>query len=114
MSDDSPLPQPSAPATTPTLASTTPATTTLTTPIASTALAPSATPPVPPPRFQELDETDVHPLIEDPRMFGLHRATAARVRRFRHVPVVVWFPVQCDLAARPLFSTWTQESFYGA
>jgi hypothetical protein len=54
--------------------------------------APASAPPVPPPRFQERDETEVRPLAADPRLFDLQRATAARVRRFRYVPVESWLP----------------------
>jgi hypothetical protein len=54
--------------------------------------APTSAPPVPPPRFRERDETEVRPLAADPRLFDLQRATAARVRRFRYVPVESWLP----------------------
>lgn len=47
-------------------------------------------------------------------MFDLHRATTARVRRFRHVPVDTWFSAHRDQAAGPLFNTQTWESFYRA
>jgi hypothetical protein len=60
--------------------------TTSTTP-SSTAPPPTPAPPIPPARFRECDETEVRPLAADPRLFDLQRATAARVRRFRHVPV---------------------------
>jgi hypothetical protein len=68
---------------------------------ASTAppLAPASAPPVPPPRFRERDETEVRPLAADPRLFDLQRATTARVRRFRYVPVESWLPAQRDPAA---------------
>jgi hypothetical protein len=56
----------------------------------------------------------VRPLAADPRLFDLQRATAARVRRFRYVPVESWLPAQRDLAAVDLFSTRTQESFFRA
>jgi hypothetical protein len=45
----------------------------------------------------------VRPLATDPRLFDLQRATAARVHRFRHVPVETWLPAQRDLAAVDLF-----------
>ena len=67
--------------------------------------APASAPPVPPPRFRERDETEVRPLVSDPRLFDLQRATAARVRRFRYVPVESWLPAQRDPAAVDLFST---------
>jgi hypothetical protein len=76
--------------------------------------APASAPPVPPPRFRERDETEVQPLAADPRLFDLQRATAARVRRFRYVPVESWLPAQRDPAAGDLFSTRTQESFFRA
>jgi hypothetical protein len=66
--------------------STTPAST------ASPAPAPASAPLVPPPRFRERDETEVRSLVLDPRLFDLQRATAARVRRFRYVPVESWLP----------------------
>jgi hypothetical protein len=56
----------------------------------------------------------VRPLAADPRLFDLQRATAARVRRFRHVPVESWLPAQRDSAAADLFSTSIQESFFRA
>jgi hypothetical protein len=56
----------------------------------------------------------VRPLAADPRLLDLQRATAARVRWFRHVPVESWLPAQRDLAAAPLFSTRTHESFFRA
>jgi hypothetical protein len=56
----------------------------------------------------------VRPLAVDPRLFDLQRATAARVRRFRHVPVETWLPAQRDLAAVDLFNTHIQESFFRA
>jgi hypothetical protein len=56
----------------------------------------------------------VRPLATDPRLLDLQRATAARVGRFRHVPVDLWLPAQRDLASVPLFSTRTQESFFRA
>jgi hypothetical protein len=76
--------------------------------------APASAPPIPPPRFRERDETEVQPLAADPRLFDLQRATAARVRRFRYVPVVSWLPAQRDPAAVDLFSTRIQESFFRA
>jgi hypothetical protein len=76
--------------------------------------APASAPPVPPPRFRERDETEVRPLATDPRLFDLQRATAARVRRFRYVPVESWLPAQRDPAAGDLFSTRIQESFFRA
>jgi hypothetical protein len=54
--------------------------------------APVSAPPIPPARFRERDETKVGPLVVDPRLFDLQRATAARVRRFRYVPMESWFP----------------------
>jgi hypothetical protein len=89
--------------------------TTSTTP-ASTAPppAPVSAPPIPPARFRERDETEVRPLAADPRLFDLQRATAARVRRFRYVPVESWLPAQRDPAAVDLFSTHIQESFFRA
>jgi hypothetical protein len=89
--------------------------TTSTTP-ASTAPppAPIPAPPIPPARFRERDETEVRPLAADPRLFDLQRATAARVRRFRYVPVESWLPAQRDPAAVDLFSTRIQESFFRA
>jgi hypothetical protein len=74
----------------------------------------STAPPVPPPRFWERDETEVQPLAADPRLFDLQRATAARVRRFRYVPVESWLPAQRDPTAVYLFSTRIQESFFRA
>jgi hypothetical protein len=76
--------------------------------------APASAPPVPPPRFRERDETEVRPLAADPRLFDLQRATAARVRRFRYVPVESWLPAQRDPAVVDLFSTRIQESFFRA
>jgi hypothetical protein len=89
--------------------------TTSTTP-ASTAPppAPASAPPIPPARFWECDETEVRPLAADPRLFDLQCATAARVRRFRYVPVESWLPAQRDPAAVDPFSTRIQESFYRA
>jgi hypothetical protein len=80
--------------------------TTSTTP-ASTAppTAPVSAPPIPPARFRECDETEVRPLAVDPRLFDLQRATAARVRWFRYVPVESWLPAQKDPAVVDLFST---------
>jgi hypothetical protein len=89
--------------------------TTSTTP-ASTAPppAPVSAPLIPPARFREHDETEVRPLAADPRLFDLQRATAARVRRFRYVPVESWLTAQRDPAAVDLFSTRIQESFFRA
>jgi hypothetical protein len=89
--------------------------TTSTTP-ASTAppLASVSAPPITPARFRECDETEVRPLAADPRLFDLQRATAARVHRFRYVPVESWLPAQRDPAAVDLFSTRIQESFFRA
>jgi hypothetical protein len=89
--------------------------TTSTTP-ASTAPppAPVSAPPIPPARFRERDETEVRPLAADPRLFDLQRATAARVRTFRYVPVESWLPAQRDPAAVDFFSTRIQESFFRA
>jgi hypothetical protein len=56
----------------------------------------------------------VRPLAADPRLFDLQRATAARVRRFRYVPMESWLPAQMDPAAVDLFSTSIQESFFRA
>jgi hypothetical protein len=56
----------------------------------------------------------VRPLAEDPRLFDLQRATAARVRRFRYIPVESWLPAQRDPVAVDPFSTRIQESFYRA
>jgi hypothetical protein len=81
---------------------------------ASTAPAPASAPPIPPPCFRERDETKVHPLDVDLHLLDLWRATASRVRRFRHVPVDSWLPAQWDPAAALLFSTRTQESFFRA
>jgi hypothetical protein len=89
--------------------------TTSTTP-ASTAPSPAlvSAPPIPPARFRERDETEVRHLAVDPRLFDLQRATAARVRRFRYIPVESWLPAQRDPAAVDLFSTRIQESFFRA
>jgi hypothetical protein len=76
--------------------------------------APTSAPPIPPPRFRERDEIEVRPLAADPRLFDLQRATAARVRRFRYVPVESWLPTQRGPAAVDLFSTRIQESFFRA
>jgi hypothetical protein len=76
--------------------------------------APIFAPPIPPPRFRERDKTKMRPLAADPRLLDLQRATAAQVRRFRHVPVESWLPAQRDPAAADLFSTKTQESFFRA
>jgi hypothetical protein len=56
----------------------------------------------------------VRPLVADPRLFDLQRATAARVRQFRYIPVESWLPAQRDPAAADPFSTRIQESFYRA
>jgi hypothetical protein len=76
--------------------------------------APVFAPPIPPARFRERDETEVRPLAADPRLFDLQRATAARVHRFRYVPVESWLPAQRDPTAVDLFSTRIQESFFRA
>jgi hypothetical protein len=73
--------------------------------------APAFAPPIPPARFRERDETEVRPLAADPMLFDLQRATAARLRRFRHVPVETWLPAQRDPVAVDLFSTRIHESF---
>jgi hypothetical protein len=73
--------------------------------------APASAPPVPPPRFRERDETEVQPLVADPRLFDLQRATAAQVRKFRYVPMESWLPAQRDPAAVDLFSTRIQSHF---
>jgi hypothetical protein len=87
-------------------------------PATSTTPASTAPPPAPasapPPRFWERDETEVQPLAADPRLFDLQRAIAARVRRFRYVPMESWLPAQRDPAAVDLFSTPIQESFFRA
>jgi hypothetical protein len=77
-------------------------------------LTPISAPPIPPACFRERDETKVQPLVVDPRLIDLQRATAARVLRFRHVPVESWLPVQRDPATVDLFSTRIQESFFRA
>jgi hypothetical protein len=88
---------------------------TTSTTLASTApSAPLSAPPIPPARFRERDGTEVQPLAVDPRLFDLQRATAARVRRFRYVPVESWLPAQRDPAVADPFSTRIQESFYRA
>jgi hypothetical protein len=56
----------------------------------------------------------VRPLAADPRLLDLQRAIAARVRRFRHVPVESWLLAQRDPTAVDLFSTRTQASFFRA
>jgi hypothetical protein len=56
----------------------------------------------------------MRPLATDPRLFDLQRATAARVCRFRHVPVEPWLPAQRDPAVADPFSTRIHESFYRA
>jgi hypothetical protein len=76
--------------------------------------APVSAPPIPPARFRERDETEVRPLAADPRLFDLQRATAARVHRFRYVPMESWLLAQRDPAAVDLFSTRIQESFFRA
>jgi hypothetical protein len=74
--------------------------------------APISAPPIPLACFRERDETEVRPLAADPRLIDLQRATAARVHRFRHVPMESWLPAQRDPAAADLFSTGIQESFF--
>jgi hypothetical protein len=76
--------------------------------------APFSAPPIPLARFRERDETEVQPLATDPRLIDLQCATAARVRRFRHVPMETWLPAQRDPVAADLFSTRIQESFFRA
>jgi hypothetical protein len=88
--------------------------TTSTTPASTAPSAPLSAPPIPPARFRERDETEVRPLAADPRLFDLQRATAARARRFKHVPVETWLPAQRDPGAVDLFSTWIQESSFRA
>jgi hypothetical protein len=56
----------------------------------------------------------VRPLAADPRLLDLQHATAARVRRFRHVPVESCLSAQRDPAATEIFSTRTQKSFFRA
>jgi hypothetical protein len=87
--------------------------TTSTTP-ASTAPPPTplSAPPIPPARFREQDETEVRPLATDTRLINLQCATAAQVRRFRHVPVESWLPAQRDPTSADLFSTMIHESFF--
>jgi hypothetical protein len=53
-------------------------------------------------------------MVVDPSLIDLQRATAARVHRFKHVPVESWIPAQRDPAATELFSTRIQESFFRA
>jgi hypothetical protein len=98
---------------TPTPTTTSAIPTTSTTP-ASSAPPLASAPPIPPARFRERDETEVRPLAVDPRLFDLQHATAARVRRFRYVPVGSWLPTQRDPAAADPFSTRIHESFYRA
>jgi hypothetical protein len=109
-------PPPTSPAPVTPAPSTTSAIPTTSTTPSSTAphLAPLSAPPIPHARFQERDETEVRPLAVDTRLFDLQRATAARVRRFRHIPVETWLPAQRDPAAVDLFSTRIQESFFRA
>jgi hypothetical protein len=86
-------PPPTSPALVTPAPSTTSAIPTTSTTLASTAPpAPLSAPPIPPSHFRERDETEVRPLAVDPRLFDLQRATAARVRRFRHVPMETWLP----------------------
>jgi hypothetical protein len=56
----------------------------------------------------------VQPLATDPQLIDLQHATAARVRRFRHLPVESWLLAQRDPATADLFSTRIQESFFRA
>jgi hypothetical protein len=109
-------PPPTSPAPVTPAPSTTSAIPTTSTTPASTAppSAPLSAPPIPPARFRKRDETEVRPLAADPRLFDLQRATAARVRRFRYVPMESWLPAQRDPAAADPFSTRIQESFYRA
>jgi hypothetical protein len=88
--------------------------TTSTTPASTAPPAPIFAPPIPPARFRERDKTEVRPLATDPRLIDLQRATATRVRRFKHVPVESWLPGQRDPAAADLFNTRIQESFFRA
>jgi hypothetical protein len=88
--------------------------TTSTTPASTAPFTLLSAPPIPPARFRERDETEVRPLAADPRLFDLQRATAARVHRFRYVPVESWLPAQRDPAAADPFITRIQESFYRA
>jgi hypothetical protein len=60
------------------------------------------------------DETEVRPLVADPCLIDLQHATAARVRRFKHVPMESWLPAQRDPTAADLFSTRIHESFFQA
>jgi hypothetical protein len=107
-------PPPTLPAPVTPAPSTTSAIPTTSTTLASTAPTPASAPPIPPAHFRERNETEVRPLAADPRLFDLQRATAARVRRFRHVLVESWLPAQRDPAAVDPFSTRIQESFYRA
>jgi hypothetical protein len=109
-------PPPTSPAPVTPAPSTTSAIPTTSTTPASTAPppAPLSAPPIPPACFGERDETEVRPLTADPRLFDLQCATAARVRRFRYVPMETWLPTQRDPVAADLFSTRIQESFFRA
>jgi hypothetical protein len=107
-------PPPTSPAPVTPAPSTTSAIPTTSTTQASTPPPPASAPPIPPARFRERDETEVRPLAADPRLFDLQRATAARVHRFRHVPMESWLPAQRDPVAADSFSTRIQESFYRA
>jgi hypothetical protein len=107
-------PPPTSPAPVTPAPSTTSAIPTTSTTPASTAPPPASAPPIPPARFRERDETEVRPLAADPRLFDLQRATTARVRRFRYVPVESWLPAHRDPAAADPFSIRIQESFYRA
>jgi hypothetical protein len=78
--------------------------TTSTTPASTAPSAPLSAPPIPPAHIQERDETKVRPLVADPRLFDLQRATAARVHRFRYVLVESWLPAQRDPAVADPFS----------
>jgi hypothetical protein len=64
--------------------------------------------------FHERHETEVGPMLNDPRPFDLCKATTVLVRRFHHVPVSEWFLEQRDERADRLFSTLTQDSFFRA
>jgi hypothetical protein len=89
-------PPPTSPAPVTPAPSTTSAIPTTSTTSASTApSAPLSTPPIPPARFRERDETEMRPLLADPRLFDLQRATTAWVRRFRHVLVESSVLVTC-------------------
>jgi hypothetical protein len=85
-------PPPTSPALVAPEPSTTPVVSTTSTTPTSTALALASALPIPPPRFRERDEIEVRPLVVDPRLLDLQRATTSRVRRFTHVPMDSWLP----------------------